>query len=99
MEKTKTLGWGRKFLSNHFHEGSVVRWCVDQDVFEHHKTKKPCRSCSAFLEIRDCTRTISLDFYFSTERERKQRVKKITKLIDELVKMRDCLEKVDVTDD
>lgn len=99
MERSKALGWGRKFLSTSFHEGSVVRWAVDQEVFENQRTKKACRSCSAFLEIRDCTRTVCLDFYFCTERERKQRVKKITKLIDELVKMRDCLEKVDVTDD
>ena len=86
----KTIGKCRKFLSNRFDEGSTVQWEVEPWAHE-----ESC-GCWAYLKIRDCDRSVRLEFDIDSEKERKQRLKKLDTLITELEKMRDCLEQAEV---
>lgn len=87
---TKVIGRGRKFLSSRFDEGGSICWEVTQDTW------KKSKDISGFLTLRDCSRSITLEFSVMTEKQRKQRLKKLDTLIVELEKMRDCLEKGEV---
>lgn len=91
---TKVIGRGRKFLSSIFHEGGSVCWEVTQDTWQSDSKKR--KDIGGFLTIRDCSRSITLEFNVMTEKERKQRLKKLDTLVSELVKMRECLVKGEV---
>lgn len=88
------LGRARKFLSSRFDEGSVVQWEVEQWGKETDRN----RGAWAFLKIRDCDRSVRLDFDIDSEKERKQRLKKLDTLINELNKLRECLLEAEVGD-
>ena len=86
----KYIGKGRKFLSSRFDEGSVVNWYVEQWNGGDVSGGWGC------VKIRDCDRTVTLDFNIDSEADRKQRLKKLDTLIGELEKLRNCLERVEV---
>lgn len=95
-EKTKILGRGKRWLSNRFNEGGAIRWEIEQYVFTNAKGKPEGKGNWGYLEFRDCSRLVSLDFHCNSKRDKKARLKKIDTIITELNKMREALEKVDV---
>jgi hypothetical protein len=54
------------------------------------------RSSDAYVIIRDCSRSVTLGFYFDDEKSKKKRMSKINTLIAELSKLRDWMQKVEV---
>lgn len=88
------LGRARKFLSSRFDEGSIVQWEVEQWGEETGRR----RGAWAFLKIRDCDRSVRLDFDIDSEKERKQRLKKLDSLIHELFELRQRLLEAEVGD-
>ena len=95
-EKTKILGRGKRWLSNRFNEGGAIRWEIEQYNFTNDKGVEEGKGNWGFLEFRDCSRLVSLDFHCDTKRDKVSRLKKLDTVITELTKMRDALEKVDV---
>lgn len=85
---TKTLGKGRKFLSSDFNEGSTITWYVGEWAYG---VDSQHTDMDAYVKIRDCDRSIRLDFDVDSEKQRKQRLKKLDNLITELTKMRECI--------
>ena len=85
----RIIGRNRKFISSRFDEGSTVTWEVEQ----WNNSEHVCAGVWSFVKIRDCDRSICLDFNYDNAREKKQRLKKLDTLIGELQRMRECLEK------
>ncbi len=81
----------RAFLNppSSYHTGSIE--CVtDSDDYNgklHHDNE---------IIIRDCDRTIKLNFFFKTKAEKKARIKKLDKMVEVLVKYRGMLEEQEV---
>lgn len=95
-EKVKTLGRDKRWLSSRFDEGGAIRWEIEQYTFTNDKGVKKDKGNWGFLEFRDCSRLVSLDFHCNTKRDKVSRLKKLDTIITSLTKMRDALEKVDV---
>lgn len=87
----RTIGQGRKFLSSRQSEGSSVSWNVKGYSYESGRI-----DIDAELQIRDCSRSIQLEFGICSEKDRTQRLKKLDNLIGELEKMRECLVKAEL---
>lgn len=84
----KVLGKGRKFLSSDFNEGSTITWYAGTWDYGSNKQHS---DIDAYVKIRDCDRTIRLEFDVESEKQRKQRLKKLDTLIGELSKLRQCI--------
>lgn len=77
----------KRFLSPLPSEGGSVTW----DVQGHQSRRTGMTNISADINITDCYKKISLEFYSSTPHRFKQRLDKIGSLIDSLEMFQDSL--------
>lgn len=93
---TDKLVQSKKFLSPEPDEGSSCSWYVKQrsweDEDEETGESKVSRYFDGDLTLRDCYKTICLDFSFHNPKDKKRRLKKLDNLIKSLQKFRDALE-------
>ena len=77
----------KKFLTMEPHQGGSVCW--DVETHQHRKNGKT--SVDAGIDLTDCSRKISLEFYFSSPKSFHSRIAKLDTLIDSLLKFRDSM--------
>lgn len=85
MVKTKLPKlFSRKWLNNDEGTAYVVLYAEVEGGYRKHKED---RSVNASVEIKDCNRQITLDFYYYCGKEYKKRLNKIRLLIETLEKL------------
>ncbi len=93
--KTKTLLKKRAWLNKDPSQAAAIFVKVAQEQYLDTKTKKQIKSVDTQCEIRDCSRTINLDFgLYESEGNKvaKNNLDKIDLLINTLSEFRDALE-------
>lgn len=85
---------GKKFLNNDYDEGGSIHWYAERSSWK--EDDKSHTRVSSYLNIRDCSSSIDLDFSYYPDgrgrRDLKKRLKKLDTLITELQKLRQALE-------
>lgn len=87
QQKIKTLRVKKYLTPSNVDEGSDIRIYANLDEY---------RAVDSWIQLRDCNKSICLGFYFSNEKKKKERLVKINTLINELTKLRDWIEKVEI---
>ncbi len=87
QQKVKSLKSKRYLTPSSIDEGSDIRVYASLDEY---------RSVDSWVQLRDCNRSVCLGFYFSNEKKKRERLVKINTLINELTRLRDWIEKVEI---
>lgn len=78
----------KRFLTMAPNQGGSIAW----DVAAHQNRTRGTVNTSAGIDLTDCNRKISLEFYWTTGAEFKQRMAKLDNLIESLNSFHDALQ-------